>query len=171
MWHPSLNIFQTLRGTSFVTINSRHNEVLAGGKSNPMQGRVTRVSTGTNAIISQDKNSSLYYNMVRRRMEAEGISEENFTPGVRRWGERIKGTPILHHNDKFYLACIILKYGKVEYFLDGKPICVNNIEGYKPTVIVPQAGMSKPIIHHIFSFDSITELKYKKKWYQKGIDF
>lgn len=171
MHHPILNVFSSLKGTSFVTLNTSRIVELSGGKSNPLKGRITKKVSGTNVLISQDRTKSAYHEMIRRRLIAQGTANPDFEPSKRTWGERIKDTPIIQHNDKFYLGCIILREGKSSYFLDGLPIAITDITGLKHEAVTPQFGLEKPVLYRLYSTDSITSLKFKKTLYINGIDF
>ena len=149
-------------GASFINFDAITVPVLTGGKSNPMQGRVTKVTRGVNALIASNSNTNTYQNMVNNALEKSGIAG-TFEPHERKWGERIKGTALVSHKGKEYLEAIVTKGGTVEYFLDGAPIDRENIVGLKESA-APKSqtscGLSeeKAIVVRDYDLANITRL-------------
>jgi len=56
-------------GCQIIGLDTRVNVPLRGGKSNPLQGKVTKVSTGNLVMIF--KSSAGYRNMVNRRLKKQ----------------------------------------------------------------------------------------------------
>jgi len=73
--------------------------------------------------------------------ERKETAEERFEVSARKWGERVPNTPIIRHvktgevHPNFYLDTIFLNAGKTEFFLDGKPIAEDAIQGYEKPVL------------------------------------
>lgn len=111
-------LMQNVNGATFIGLNTVTPVKLRGGKKNPLQGRVTKVTTGSNVMVFQNKTTNGYENMVNRRLAQEGKAND-FTVGPRAWGERVDNTPFVVHNEQLYLEVIFLKCGKVEYHVDG----------------------------------------------------
>jgi len=151
-------IFGNVSGNTFVGISTRTNPVLVGGKKNLMQGRVTKIMSDASVMVFQNKNVNGYENMVKRRLVKEGKNPELFSVGVRLWGDRVAGTPIVTHNKKNYLEVIFLNSGTVSYELDGVPIDKCDIVGFEKEES-SQGGLSDKVIIRTFSEDSITKVK------------
>jgi len=145
--------------------------VLLGGKANPMQGRVTKVTQGANVMVFQNKTKNAYEAMVRRRLEQEGKNPDSFELGVRSWGSRIPNTPIIEHEKdgdvKYYLEVIFLKPGATEYFLDGRRIKKEDIQGLKDVEVdeTSQGGLDKKVVIRTISVDNITEVRIDGRAY------
>jgi hypothetical protein len=158
-------IFANVNGGSFVSIDTVTKVKLLGGKKNPMQGRVTKVMTGASVMVFQNKKSNAYENMVKRRLEAQGVEAGAFVLGPRTWGRRVPDTPIIvHEKDEqvyHYLEVIFLKAGKSVYHLDGQLIAKADIEGLVETEPSDesQGGLNNKVIIRTFSVDSLTEVR------------
>jgi hypothetical protein len=123
-------ILKNVNGATFISIDTETTVVLAGGKGNEMQGRVTKVQTGSNVMVFQNKTTNAYENMVNRRLQQLNMNPR-FEVGPRAWGHRIPNTPFITHNGELYLEVIFLKAGEVSYKLDGEPIKEADIIGLK----------------------------------------
>lgn len=62
-----INAVQCIVGGSFVGIDTHTDVKLAGGKSNPHQGRVTKRMTGATVMAFTNQNVNAYQEMVRDR--------------------------------------------------------------------------------------------------------
>lgn len=160
-------LFDTLYGAGFVALDSETKVPLKGGKKNPMQGRVSKVSTGHQVIVFPNRKSNGYENMVKRRLEKEGKDPANFELSPRKWGTRLPGAPIVEHTNKEgmlrqYLEVIFLRPGKTEYMLDGKPIAKDAIIGLDDPEVNPdsQGGLDNKVIVRTYAMDSITCIRY-----------
>lgn len=58
---------------------------------------------------------------VRPPMTPDGEIKE-FQPSPRQWGTRIRGTPLITHNDHLYLECRPIRTIGIQYFVDGKEV-------------------------------------------------
>lgn len=150
-------------GASFIAIDTLTTEALKGGKKNPMQGRVTKTTTGSSVMVFQNKNGSAYAAMVERRLAAEGKDPKDFELKPRTWGERIKNTPFITHKGELYLEVIFLKAGKSTFFLDGKEIARDDIEGIEktPPAEGAQGGLSedRQVVIRTYKVESITGMR------------
>jgi hypothetical protein len=149
-----------LAGGTFVGLDTQTLVKLKGGKKNPMQGRVTKRTTGATVMCFSNTNGSAYGAMVKRRLEQEGKDPASFELGPRAWGERIEGTSFVQHNGKHYLEVIFLRAGKTEFFLDGAAIQRHEIEGLdEPKESTGQGGLENQVIIRTFALDSVTALR------------
>lgn len=158
--------FQNVNGGSFVGIDSLTEVKLAGGKKNPMQGRVTKRMVGAQVMVFQNKNTNAYEAMIQRRLVAEGKDPASFVLGERAWGTRVPNMPIVEHKGAYYLEVIFLKAGQVEYRLDGAPIARDLIEGLVESQGGEQGGLENKVIIRTFAADSVTEVRVDGKAYQ-----
>lgn len=155
-----------INGASFIGIDTLTVPKLAGGKKNDQQGRVQKAVVGSSVMVFQNKNSNGYENMVRRRLEAEGKSADDFQLGERAWGKRIDGTPLVTHNGEFYLEVIFLKAGDVSFLLDGKPIRKDLIEGLDKKEEGEQGGLANKVVIRTFKAKSISRITINKETYE-----
>lgn len=152
---------EKVHGATFVGLDTRSTVKLKGGKKNPMQGRVIKVTEGANTMIVSASDKSAYESMVRRRMEAEGKDASTFELQPRKWGSRIENTPLIEHNGKYYLECFFMNPGKSKYYLDDVEIAKDDIEGL-PEVKVSeesQGGIENKVVIRTFSLDSIDRIR------------
>jgi hypothetical protein len=159
-----VDLLQDVHGTSFVAIDVETTVALQGGKANPMKGRVTKRARGHNVAVFENKYVNGYENMVRRRLKGEGKDPDGFELGPRKWGTRLKGMPLVHHQkdgqDKYYLEVIFVRSGTVEYLLDGQPIDKNQIQGMPPEhEEAEQGGLEDKVIIRTFALDSIQRIR------------
>ena len=156
---------QNVTGSSFMGITAETVETLKGGKSNPLQGRVTKRLEGGNVIIFTNTHSNGYENMVKRRLLQEGLPAENFTLGKRPWGERVKDAPFVFHNGQMYLEVIFnRKPTKITYFVDGKPTPKSEIEGLKVEKTEgEQGGIEDKVIIRTYKTDSVKAIRIDGK--------
>ena len=154
-----VNAVANINGASFVGLDTHTDVTLAGGKSNPMQGRVTKRMIGATVMSFQNKNFSAYEAMVKRRLVAENKDPEAFVLGPRAWGTRIPNMPIVEHKGEYFLEVIFMKPGTVVYYLDGNPIDPTAIIGLKAPAAGEQGGLEDKVIIRTFKAESITELR------------
>lgn len=160
-------VMANVSGTSFVGLDTEVKVALKGGKANPMQGRVTKRTTGSSVMVFQNKNSNAYAAMVQRRLEAEG-KPTTFELSPRKWGERVPNSPIVKHVKdgvtKTYLEVIFLKAGDSKYYLDGKLIDKDQIQGLDDSDRAPtgQAGLENQVIIRTYDVASLTKVRIDK---------
>lgn len=128
---------------------------LTGGKKNPHQDRVTKVTEG--CLVQLFKSGKGYFDKVNEGLVSEG-KEANFEPGKRAWGERVEGTPFIAHGEKTYLECIFEESGRSKYFLDGEEIDKEEIEGLPEKKEGEQGGLESKVIVRTIQIDSILEV-------------
>lgn len=162
-------IVSSVKGTTFAGLTTRTSVKLLGGKKNPMQGRVEKLTENSNVIIYSNSEKSGYGEMVKRRMLKEGKDPSEFKMKPRVWGVRVGNSPFIEHKDKYYFECIFVNPGKVTYFLDGEVIEKDEIEGLpKPKEKdevkedTSQGGIEDKVILRTFSLDSIVSIKINK---------
>jgi hypothetical protein len=172
-----MNILENLsdfKGSQIIGLDTVVNVKLTGGKKNPMQGRIKKITEGNVVMIF--KNGEGYKNMVNRRLEKqfddlgmttvelfERIADKNFEPGPRPWGTRIEDSPIISHRGKLYLECIFIKAGKSKYFLDGEEIAKERITGLPDKKEGRQGGLIDKVVVRTFALESIIKVRKSKK--------
>lgn len=133
---------------------------------NPFYGRVTKKQR-SNVFINFD-----YANSVNKRLVKEG-KEADFVAHQRVWGERLPNTPIVFHNNTYYLEAGFLTKNdpKVEYFLDGEPTDKAVFETYmKPkTKSSGNQGLEdeNEVVLRDFKIDSVHEIHMNGKIYRR----
>ena len=158
-------INSNLNGSTFISIDTCTPVTLKGGKGNLLQGRVTKVVTGSNVMLFQNKSENGYNNMVRRRLEAEGKSPDSFQLSPRQWGEREVNSPFVTHKGKEYLEVIFLSAGDVQYYVDGRPhngpiegLELNKPEGH-------QGGLEDKVIIRTYTVEHIQAITINHERY------
>ena len=102
---------------------------------NPHFGQVKKLNFGSQVMVFQNKNSSSYENMTKKRMAAAGVNPDNFELQPHVWADRITNTPIIEkRSDRTckYLEVIFMKSGETSFELNGKAIDKKDIIGRKP---------------------------------------
>jgi len=132
-----ITALSALKGVSFVGITMETEVKLTGGKKNPMLGRVTKVSEVQAMVAKTAEDVSVYQNAVNKRLIAEG-KDGDFVAGHLPWGSWkdglfgliIENTPKGTGIKGDYIRLAVLKsISKPEFFLDGNPITMVEIEG------------------------------------------
>jgi len=163
-------LMDEVNGTTFVSIDTITNVTLPGGKKNPLNGRVQKLTEGSSVMVFQNKNVNGYEAMVNRRLEAEGREVATFKVGPRSWGTRVAGTPFVEHNGQMYLEVIFLHPGKTSYLLDGNVTT-------DPTIIPAskedgvgdgweQGGLINKVIIRTYKVESIVGITINKQTYK-----
>ena len=152
-----------VNGSTFIGIDTESIVKLKGGKKNPYQGRMTKVTEGANCMIFCNNSGSAYESMVKRRMEDEGKDSSTFELKPRAWGTRVGNTALIEHKDKDYLEVFFMSPGKTKYFLDGEIVDPETIEGFEtkksPSDDTSQGGIENKVVIRTFALDSITGIR------------
>ena len=162
-----LNAVETISGAAFIGIDTDSIVSLKGGKKNPLQGRVHKVTLGSTVMCFQNKYTNGYENMVRRRLEQEGKDPGSFKLSPRVWGTRLPELPIVVHEKdgvvKHYLEVIFMQQGKSHYYLDtpGNIIPRSSIVGLDTPKVSEesQGGLNNKVIIRTYDIESITALR------------
>lgn len=150
-----------LKGGTFVGMDTETVPTLKGGKKNPMQGRVRKLMKGATVMVFSNAETNAYEAMVKRRLQQEGKSADDFKLSPRVWGQRVTGTAYVEHKGKWYLEAIFLNSGRVQYTLDGNSIDKEHIEGLEDADVNPQAqgGLDNKVTLRTFALDSLIALR------------
>lgn len=103
---------------------------LKGGKSNPLQGKVRKLTT----VFATTTGENVYADRVSKQLFSEGKGV-NYEPKPRPWGERVGDTPIIEHTNKAgeykrYLEFIVEGVISSNVLVDGVITDPDDIEGY-----------------------------------------
>lgn len=102
-------------GCTFAALDTLTVPILYGGKNNPFQGKVEKHARGHRVMLFTNKFSSGYENRVRKMLIREGKNPDSFKLSALRWGERMPESPFITHKGKYYLQCVFLESGEIEY--------------------------------------------------------
>ncbi len=156
-------ILKVVSGGMIINMDTEVEVPLTGGKNNPMQGRVTKRTTGSSVMLFQNKATNAYKAMVERRLVTEGKDPASFELQPRKWGERLPNTPIVRHTKdqviKYYLEAIFMRAGESEYFLDGQHINKDQVIGLPVTKPSGQGGLENQVIIRSYALDSIRAMR------------
>lgn len=165
-------INNNVNGSTFVNIDTSTDVKLTGGKKNPLQGKVTKKTVGSNVMVFQNKTNSSYDAMVKRRLEKEGKSADSFKLSPRTWGTRMDDQPFVEHKGQHYLEVIFLKPGESHYEVNGVKTPSELIAGLPaPKVEGKQGGLSDSVIIRTFKTSSITKVNINKESYEGPFSF
>lgn len=134
---------------------------LRGGGSNPMAGRVTKVTKNAVVIAYNNRKGSQYAAMVNDQLRAEGKAA-TFKAQPPTWGSRVDGTPIVEHDGDQYVEVVVATPGNVVYLVDGIPTHPSRIVGLPPEPRPPkQGGVDHPVVLKRYSLESIKRMRIK----------
>lgn len=85
-----IEVLERIRGVTFASMDTVTQVKLLGGKKNPMRDRVTKHSSRHRVMLFTNQRSNGYENMVRRRLEREGLPSD-FQVAPRPW---VPGFPV-----------------------------------------------------------------------------
>lgn len=152
-------MIENVNGSTFIALTTetvpQMRKTVSRGNANPHYGRVTKITSGANVMVFQNKNTNGYNNMVQSRLKKEGIDPSTFELQPRKWGTRIPNTPFIEHNGKYYLEVIFLNPGVTEYQLDGQKVNKEDIQGLPEKREAHQGGLENKVIIRTYSVDSI----------------
>lgn len=144
-----INLLATIQGCTFAALDA---------ETRPVPG-VKKITTGERVLLFTNKNCSGYENMVKRRLREAGKNPDNFVLSDLPWGERVKGTPLIEHNGKYYLQCICLDPGQSEYFIANRKVDPEYLNLPKKR---PNQGLGDNSVYvHTYALESITRLSVK----------
>ena len=147
-------ILLRVKGATIVSMVTDVEPGLIKPKSNPLAGRVRKVSY-VNGMIGFN-----YQNSVNNQLAREGQDAE-FEAHPRKWGERIQGTPLVRHNGNVYIELKVEKVFDTKYYVDGKEVPVEEIEMH----LTPKKegsgrqGTDKAVILRDYNLDNVKQLR------------
>ena len=149
-----IDLLSKVKGTTAVSIETTTVPKIRSG--NPFKGlkKVSKVA-GMIGVI--------YANSVNNQRAKEGL-EKDFVPESRKWGERILHTPLVKHNDKFYLE-MKCQSAESDYFDDSGRVSSDKVKDWEYNKTSRQ-GVENEVILRDFSLDNISRIKINKNEYQ-----
>lgn len=159
-------------GAHIIGIDTLTTVKLTGGKSNPLQGRVTKLSEGNRVMLF--KSGVGFKNMVNRKLEKQNEETQatldlfelitggnkTYEPGPRPWGQRVPNSPFVEHKGKQYLEVVFLEAGTSRYFIGNREIDKSEIAEMLPNKTEGvQGGLKDKVIIRTFAMESIVRIR------------
>jgi hypothetical protein len=145
-------------GAAIVTIHT-DTEPAMNKTGNPYYG--ARKRSAVNGIINW-----IYESAVNRQRVREGL-QPDFKAYPRKWGQRIKGTPLVEHNGNFYLEMKV-QQSNCTYYVGGTVIPSTEITPYLRPLSKSRQGVQKEIILRDYALDNIKGITYAGKLTEVG---
>ena len=158
-------------GSHIIGIDTLTEVKLTGGKSNPLQGKVTKLSEGNRVMLF--KSGIGFKNMVNKKLEKQNqetlttldlfeliTGGSTYEPGPRPWGQRIPNSPFVEHKGKQYLEVVFVEAGTSRYFIGDREIDKSEIAEMLPNKTEGvQGGLRDKVIIRTFAIDSIVRIR------------
>ena len=151
-----VELLKSVKGSTFVTIQTVTTPKFIGGKSCPFAGAI-KISK-VNGCIGFN-----YENSVNNQRKREN-SEPDFVSEPRTWGHRISGTPLVKHEGLYYLEIKVEKSELPIYILGTSILDNNEVENWIREQTTRQ-DVEKPVILRDYKIDSIQKIIINKKEY------
>lgn len=148
-----VDLLGKVKGTTFVSIESVTTPKIKAG--NPFIG-LKKISKTSGAIGFN------YENSVNNALVKEGQAND-FKAEPRKWGERVVGTPLVKHKDKFYLE-VKVQSGESDYFDDNGRVDNKDIKPWEYAKKSRQ-GLENEVILRDYDLSNITRIKINKSEY------
>lgn len=154
-----------INGATFGQLVTCTTPILTGGKSNPLQGRVTKVTT-QNVQIGTDYEAAVNRQAGREANSNQGAFKSQGLPEGQTW---VIPKKVIQKKSGLQMRYTIQnhKKPKVEYFLDGKPIDKSEIEHCLPkrysSAKQKEFGNEAEIKPRDVKFENIISLKIRGK--------
>ena len=159
-------LFENVRGTGFAGIDALTIEPRLKRDEAVQPGVVTKKLTGATVMIFAQEDHTAFSVQVKRRMEKEGLDPDSWEGGPLLYGDWIDDTMFIVHTKKgateptYYLRVHFVNAGKVEHFLNGKPINkADIINTAAPKNNSSQGGLLNKIQVRNYKLDSITAIR------------
>lgn len=152
-----ISVLKSVKGSTFVNIETVTEPQLLGGKSCPFNG-ITKHSIINGCIGFKYENS-----VNNQRLREASINDFKSEP--RKWGTKIPNTPLVEHQGTYYLEVKVEKTEQPVYVLSGKIIDNKEIIPYIPKISSRQ-DLVKEVILRDFKIDSISRIKINKTQYE-----
>lgn len=145
-----------LKGSLIVTLETE--TVPAMNKTdNPYVGTVKR--SAVNGVINWGYELAVNRQRLREGMEAD------FSAYPRKWGQRIKGTPLVEHRGQYYLEVKVQK-ANCTYYIGTTEVSHADIAPWLRPASPHRQGVSKEIILRDYSLENIKAVVYAGETYQ-----
>lgn len=148
-----IDLLSKVKGTTFVSIETTTVPKLKSGNPFSNLKKVSKVSGAIGFNYQNSVNNAL----------AKEDKESDFESKPRKWGEKIAGTPLVKHKDKFYLE-MKAQNGQSDYFNDQGRVSKEDIKPWEYAKSSRQ-GLENEVIIRDFSIDNISRVKINKEEY------
>ncbi len=148
-----VDLLSKIKGTTFVSIETTTVPKLKSG--NPFSN-LKKVSKVSGAIGFN------YSNSINNALAKEG-KEKDFEAKPRKWGEKVVGTPLVKHKDKFYLE-MKAQNGQSDYFNNQGRVSKEDIKPWEYAKKSRQ-GLENEVIIRDYDLNNITRIKINKEEY------
>lgn len=152
-----MNVYQfrdallTCKGAMIVTISTETEPALIAPKSNPYKG-ITKLGE-VNGVINW-----VYETAVNRQRVKED-KEPDFTAFPRKWGQRIKGTPLVEHKGQHYLEMKV-QSARARYFLATREVPYEEVKPHLRPNGPSRQGVDNEIILRDYALEHIKAITY-----------
>lgn len=161
-----VTLMRKVNGATFISITTCTEPPLRRAKTNPLIGRVHKITVDSSVMVFQNKSINGYEAMVHRRLINEGKDPDSFILSPRQWGTRIANLPFVEHKGHHYLEVIFLRPGNTFYTIDGIRHEPNDIDGLILDRFEPeQGGLTNKVVVRTFKIDSLVSITINKKTY------
>jgi len=154
------------KGTTIISVEASTNPRLLK-TDNPYWDKENKKWNITKLSYVNGMIGWIYTNSVNNQRSREGKSED-FQAHKRRWGKRIKGTPLVDHKGNKYLELKVENHYRTVYLdADGYPVDERDLEPYKQnSKPKSRQGVEKEVVLRDYKIDSIETItlggeKYK----------
>ena len=160
-----LEVINLATSDDIIKLTTMSDVKLTGGKKNPLQGKVTKVTEGATVNLM---DGTTYGEVVKEQMVKEGKDPNDFKINERPWGIRVDNTPLIKHNDQYYLETMHLSGGTTTYMVEGNPTNKDDIEGLPVTKVSEssQGGIDNKVIIRTHKLESIVGLYVNDKYFE-----
>jgi hypothetical protein len=143
------NLMQ-MKGAVICTVNAETTPKMR--KTDNPYVDVVKVSS-VNGIINW-----IYEDAVNKQRSREEL-EPNFTAFPRKWGNRIKGSPLVEHNGNYYLEMKV-QSAQAQYILGNEEIAVSELIPYFYDRSKSRQGVEKEVVLRDYALENIKSIKY-----------
>jgi hypothetical protein len=126
-------------------------------RDNPYIDRVTKVSR-VNGVICWGYARAVN----RQRLREDRI--DDFEAAPRPWGRRIRGTPLVEHNGRYYLEMKVQSRQDM-FLVDGQPSDVD-LSPWLPRRCPSRQEVTKEVVLRDFALASIREIRWAGRSYE-----
>lgn len=152
-----VNLLKSRKSAFFVTIEAE-TEPSMRKTGNPFLG--TKKKSVVNGLAN-----FIYENSVNRQRKREGL-EPDFEAEPRRWGTRLRGTPLVEHNGRYYLELKVEKTQNPTYWFDGKEIKKEELEAFMSEHSEGNQGVEKPVVLRDYKLENIRKVRMDGQEYE-----
>jgi hypothetical protein len=145
-------MLHTIRGATMVSFISATEPDMRAGNPYPGLRKVSKVG----ATLNFDYAAAVNRQRVREGMVADFVAEP------RKWGERVKGTPLVTHKGRWYVEAKVERSEVVAYIMpDLSPVDPELVAGWLKARHGGRQGVERTVILRDFSVENIRSMRIK----------